>query len=193
MAIEVLTPPAEPAVSLTELKTQCYVEFDDDNTYLQSLIARATSWVQWRVDKQLVTATLCQYWDDYPERGGPYGAIRLNRGPVQSVSSVKHYDTEDVLRTVASTDYWAKLKGNEPALVPKTAWPAIYCGRPEAIQATFVAGYGGAADVPEQLKHAVLLLAATWYELRVNLLVNMYAKEIPNGVEALCLAFESAM
>jgi len=201
VAIEIITPPAELPVTLEEIKAHCYVEFDADNAYLSGLLAKATEWVQWRVDRQLVTATLRQTWDNYPDHdhlhshrahGGLRGELRLQRGPVQSIESVKHYDTTDTLQTIDSATYWTALANTPARIVPKNYWPAIYRGRPEAIQVNYVAGYGAAADVPMTLKQMILLLAAGWYMVREPLTINMYAKEVPFGIESLALQFESA-
>jgi uncharacterized phiE125 gp8 family phage protein len=45
------------------------------------------------------------------------------------------------------------------------SWPATY---PEtnAVRIRFVAGYGAAADVPCEIKHAILLKVADLYEYR---------------------------
>ena len=64
---------------------------------------------------------------------------------------------------------------------PKTgyAWPTTF-QRDDAIKIEYVIGYGdAAANVPETVRHALLMLVAHYYENRENKLVGVTSKTLP--------------
>jgi len=48
-------------------------------------------------------------------------------------------------------------------------WPMLWSRRPQAVTVEFRCGWPAAADVPETLRHALLLAIGTWYENRESL------------------------
>ena len=66
---------------------------------------------------------------------------------------------------------------------PKTGftWPVAQ-QRSDAINIEFVAGFGDAAsDVPDTIRHAMLMLISFWYENRENELIGVTSKTLPFG------------
>src|SRR5690606_2147840 len=94
--------------------------------------------------------------------------LELRVCPVQSVESVKYYDTAGVQQTLDSSDYLVDI-ASEPGRivpVPDTSWPETQ-RRPNAVEVAFTAGYGETlSDVPAAAKQAVLLLAGNWFANR---------------------------
>lgn len=170
--------PAEEPVSLVELKAWLRVDFDKDNALITALGAAARGMVERLSGRQLVTATWRMTLDTFPYPGGwqfveapaifpdPH-QILIPRAPLQSVSSVAYYDLSDTLQTLAATTYDVDA-AHDPGrifLAMGKTWPVVRL-KPGAVRITFVAGYGSASSVPEEVKLAIKFAVAFWYENR---------------------------
>lgn len=156
MALTLVTPPAADPVSLEEMKLHLRVSHEDEDDLIVDCIQAATGQCEAFTNRQFVTATWKWTGYGFPER--------LPKAPLQSVSLVRYRTAAASWTTV--TDY--VLDGGDPAgfsPVYGTYWPIPYT-HPEAVEVTFVAGYGAASAVPADLRHAVRLLAANLYEWR---------------------------
>lgn len=90
-------------------------------------------------------------------------AINLQRGPVQSVTSVTYYDPTNAQQTVDPTTYRFSQPSYFPGrLEPVTFWPVAY-PRPDAVTITFVTGF---TSIPASLLHAIKLLCGKWWASR---------------------------
>ncbi len=144
-------------------------------------------------------AATADAWRVWQERGGGWGAgdvgvIRLPRPPLAgsvvagvwtpSSLAVRYFAQDGTFTTAASTIY--QVDGDrEPARVGPAygqVWPSTRAMM-DAVQITYVAGTA-AADVPEDLKAAVLLLASHWHRNRDA--VGQVGEEMKLAVESLC-------
>lgn len=154
-------------VTLAQAKTHLRVDFDDDNAEIEADIEAAREIIEDAGEMALITQTWRLRLDNWP------CVIELPRAPVQSVTSIKYFDTAGVEQTlVAGTDYQVALDSTPPRIAPEPdmSWPAIESGRLSPISIVFVAGFGAAAsDVPRQLISAVLLQVAALYEFREDI------------------------
>lgn len=176
--VRVITPPAELAVPLADVKAHLRVEISDDDALITRLIQACTRAVERRAGRALVTQTLEASFDAFPA-----GALCLPRPPLQSVTSVVYDDTDHAEQTFAAAKY-AVLTTTEPGrliLVPNESWPAVRDGG-GAVRVRFVAGHGAASDVPETFVAAITLWVGLRYERR---LPPDDAAAIPPEVEAL--------
>lgn len=131
--------------------------------YVQSLIVAAREVIERDTSRQLITATWKLTRDCFPVAR----PIELKRPPVQSNPTIEYYDTDDVLQTFAASKYQIFLgdpdKPGKVEPVAGQAWPGT-ADRVDAVQLTFVAGYGDSQDgVPEVAKHAMRLLIGDWW------------------------------
>jgi uncharacterized phiE125 gp8 family phage protein len=163
MGLRLITAPEELPVSLAELQREIpgYVASTDEDAILTQRLNSATKWFQKRTYRQLVSATYLQTFHDF-SRG-----LRLELRDVVSVTHVKYYDSAGILQTVSAADYFVDVNAgrSEPDLVFKESFalPLVEVGRPSAVQVTYVAGYGTPADVPEDIKLAIMQIARFWY------------------------------
>jgi uncharacterized phiE125 gp8 family phage protein len=186
-SLTVITPPAEPIVTLTAMKAALLVDHSADDALIAALVAAATTEAQNRAARALVTQTLNLALDAWPADG----AIRLWWPPTQSVSFVKYYDGDGMLQTVAATDYTAILDVC-PALVvpaPNKAWPSTSLRSFSPIRVQYVAGYGTAAAVAAadpELVHYVKALVQVDYENRESIGPQAYQQRerILNALKA---------
>ena len=152
MTSELITPPARLAVSLELARKNLKV----DGTYMDDLI---TMWVEGIVEvaqhelgRSLIHQGRRLTLDGFPN------AVKLDQPPLASVESVKFYDVDGQLRTLAPSDYTVdrvKLPGwVVPA--PGRAWPATQ-GCIGAVIVEYTCGYGAApGSVPKSVQLYIL-------------------------------------
>lgn len=144
-----MTAPTVDAVTLTQAKKQ--VELADSDTahdeHLYELIDRARDELETDCDMCISSQTWKVYTDDMDDQ------MQLQKGPVQSITSIKYYDSNNELQTLATSFYsldvanrMVRLKYNQlyPPATPRwDAWEIIYiCGfstvPPMAVQAMLI-------------------------------------------------------
>jgi uncharacterized phiE125 gp8 family phage protein len=176
--LSLITGPVEEPLTVAELKTWLRVEHTTDDTLIESLGKTARAMAERWLGRQLITATWMLTLDGFPWPGGwqfmeapqihpdPH-TIRLPKAPLQSVTSIQYYDMADTLQTLASTVYVVDATTDPGRIVLAMAkvWPVTRL-KPGAVRITFVAGYAAASSVPEELKLAIRIAVAFWYENR---------------------------
>lgn len=177
--------PSEEPVSLAEAKSHLRVDVSDDDTLIEGLIKAARIYAENATRRALVTQTWQLELDDWP--GGD--VIELRRPPLVSVTSVKYVDSNGDSNTFAASNYDVDTT-TEPGRIVlgygKT-WPTATLRLMSPIAVVYVAGYGAASAVPQQMKQMMLLLVAHWYENREATIVGagMLASPVPFAVESL--------
>lgn len=148
-------PGAEPVLLADVLESlEVASGFADDK--ITAMIEAARQDVERYTTRALITQTLTMYLDKFPG----YETIYLPYAPVQSVTSVKYYDTSGSQQTlVADTDYFVTTTGNHARIEPSdSGWPSVDTEKNERIEVIYVAGYGASgANVPGALKQAILM------------------------------------
>lgn len=110
----------------------------------------------------LITTTFKTYRDIW-ER-----SYELRKSPFQSVESVQYYDTDNVLQTLDSSNYYTTDESGYSQLIfnNDASLPTLK-DRKQAIEITFKAGYGDSVDnVPTDVKTALLQHVAQMYDNR---------------------------
>lgn len=192
MSLKVITARATPAVSTSDAKTFLRVDGSTDDALISGLVAAATDMVEKRTRRSLINQTFRWSFDEFPS-----GPVELPRSPVSSISiggayayampRLRYIDQDGVQQTaVEDEDYFLDLDNNPPSLqlFPFTIWPLTQLDRAKAVEVDFVAGYGASsANVPELLRHGVLMLVAHWYEHREA--VGQVGTEVPLAVDSI--------
>lgn len=180
-AIERVTAPAADPVTLAEVKAHCRISDSDSDTLLNALIAAAVDLIDG--DGVLGRAMITQTWAQWVPQSP--GRVRLKMGPFQTLDAVQYYDAAGVLQDADETNFRAEKIGDFVEIVPKegATWPGTQ-NRNDAIKITYIAGFGAAADVPQGIRHAILMLIAHWYENR-EATSEMTLRDAPMAVEAL--------
>lgn len=176
--------PAVVPVTVAECKTDLRVQHTAEDALIADLIAEATDYVD-VPDGVVSKALITQTWT-LSVRGPVDGKISIPVTPVQSISSITYYDSDNVQKNLAVSDvslygddYWAFLKPK-----PDMDWPSVY-DRLDAITITFIAGYGdAAASVPRSIRRLIRLIVAHWYENR-SATTDRNLKEMPLSVKSL--------
>lgn len=181
--LELLDAPATTPITLAEVKDQLRVEGSDDDVILTRLIDVAVAYTD--VKGALGQAMITQKWGQWVNSTPPQ-TVSLILGPVTGVTAVKYYDTDGVLQTDTLSNY--QVTGTEFATIigPKSGfnWPVTQ-DRSDAIRIEYEIGYGTATtDVPQTIRHALMLLVGHWYDNRENTQMDELSN-IPFGFESL--------
>ena len=163
MALKLITAPSTYPVTLAEAKLHCRVDIADDDTLITALITAATEMAEQKTGRAIMTQTLELTLDSFPE------AFELTRVPVQSVTSVKYYDTTGAQQTLSNTLYALDAADDfgfaHISPVYAGVWPDTR-DQINAVAVRYVAGYADAASVPQSIKNWILLMVSTMYENR---------------------------
>lgn len=165
---ETVAPTVEP-VSLAEMKVHCRVDYGDHDTILSMMITAVRQWLEKEYQLSLVRRTYrADLWDFHSE-------IKLPRGPLASLSSVKYLSTDspEVLTTLSGV-YLADTGRDVIYIDPNyTGSLPSSSNRHDGVQITYVAGYAPlgspedyAGNVPAAIKSALKLQVADLFENR---------------------------
>jgi len=166
MGLSKTTPPAIEPITLTEAKAHLRIVDSLDDVYITTLISVAREWCERYTNRQFITAT---YTYTLPYFRGC--KIVLPRPNLLGVTSIKYYDTENILQTLSASDYTV-ITNSLPGMVElnyTSSWPSTYI-RAEAVSVIYTSGYGvTAASVPTAIKQAILIMIASLYENRESI------------------------
>lgn len=176
----------EPSVEPVDLDDIVKIDLRVDDTIeddiVDLMIKAARQRVESMLGASLITQTRTIKMDYFPT----VNTIKVLYGPLQSVETIKYYDSADQEITMDQADYW--VDPDTDRIVIKNSWPATY-DRPSAVTITYKAGYGDDATlVPADIKKAILYLIAHFYENRQAVIVSgssMGVLEVPFSVEFL--------
>ena len=200
--IKVVTDWTASAVATSDQKSFMRVDFSDDDSLIAELIKASQNVIQTYLNRAITTQTLELYLDRLPFyndlklQEGIYTApdieynsnyIVLPRPPVASVTHVKYFDDSDTESTFASSKYYVDLISEQARIVLRTgeSWPTVTETRnANAYVVRYVAGYGGASDVPPPIVQAIKLLTTHLYENR-EAVTSLSVNTIPYTIGAL--------
>lgn len=180
----IVTPASTDVMTVAQFKTKWGITGTADDTRINEAIATATDYVQRRIGQQLIQATLKQTYDRFPVDG----VFRLDRRPISSVSSLKYYDVDGTLQTIASTNYFVDTDSRPARLILKSSYsiPEVQDERPSAVLLEYVAGYSSTTLIPPGVMTAVNQLTKHLYE-NPGIVITSGAvpQEIPYTLDAM--------
>lgn len=163
-------------------KAHCRYTDDDKDDLFDLYIIAGVAACERIAGIVLISQTLkltAQCWADVQDE---FGRIPIPLMPLQSVSEFAYLDADGDTQTIDADDYLVET-GHQPGLLmlgPDVDQPTLGSGYPNALQITFVAGYGDSAtDVPADIRVALLnYVSYRFYEDAEpdeDLLVRMFA------------------
>lgn len=134
------------------------------STELTELLKACRRQVEYDTYRKFITQTVTIYQEYL--RGSE---IEIRLAPIQSVTSVKYYDTAGTLQTFSAAGYWVDATTTPPRIVlnDNYNWPSdVDEERPNAVEIVVVCGYGvTAASVPVEVKLAIKEVGKQrWYQ-----------------------------
>ena len=189
-ALKSVTPPASEPVTLAEAKLHVRQDLDTDDTLITGLITAARE----EVERISWHALLTQTWELVLDRWPAGDAIELPRPPLQSVTSVKYTDSSGAETTWSAANYVVDTDSTPGRIVLaySVTWPTVVLQPTGGIRVRYVAGWTSAANVPQAIKQALLLLVGHWYETREDT-VKAATDTIARGVADLLRSFRDAV
>lgn len=204
--------PAVYPVSTTEAKNQLRIALGDTtyDTEITRLITAASQWVERRYGISIITQTRTQLQDNFYEKYpifrnflGPYYSrypVTLLYPPVQSVTSIKYYDTSQVLQTLDPATYtvtglMAPTLGAQdietPRIFPQSSWP-VFKWIPDTIQIKYISGFGDDSTfVPETIKTAVLMCLSHLFENRMEEITGERIAKFEMSIDRIMSSYEN--
>lgn len=167
MGLKLDTAPAEEPVTLDEAKEHCRVYDAAEDFGLSTRISAARRWCEHFTFRQFVEATWLLGLDHFPRR------FLLPKPPLLTVEELSYVDGDGATVVMDPSDYRVDTIG-EPGVVEPvygTSWPSArrVSG---SVRVLFTSGYGAAADVPEDIKAAILILTADLHKEREDTVVG---------------------
>jgi uncharacterized phiE125 gp8 family phage protein len=162
-------------VTTAVAKAHLKVDISDDDTLIDNLVAAATQAAEEYTNRYFMQTTITMKGDTWED------IKTLYKSPVESITHIKYYDSDDSLQTLAGTVYLADLY-SMPArisLMPDQEFPEL-SDRKMAVEVKYVVGEGTTTDtISDIVKQAVLLMVGHWYEHRSSVISGKTAMEIP--------------
>lgn len=154
---QIIAPTVEP-VTLAELKSQVHITHTIQDATLEAYLLAARLHAEEYQRMSYITQTWELTLDHIPN-----APIKLLRGPVQNLLSVKIYDGNNVETNIDVSNFYldtsympAKL-----ALTILGEFPNVNLRSIGGLKIQYTAGYGlTGADVPANIKYAILLFAS---------------------------------
>lgn len=176
MPLTLKTAPAVEPVSTVECIEHIRGSMTEDSAEVEALIPAARLDVENEAWRSLITQTWELRLDNFLD------CMWLERPPVQSVTSVKYLDADNVEQTLAPSVYTVDIYSTpgRVELAKDQVWPTTY-DVSNAVTIEFIAGYGLAAAVPAVFKQAIKVRLADYYENRESHVIGSAVNTIPGN------------
>lgn len=175
-----LSPVPSEVVTTAEVKSFLRVTGNADDALIASLCTRARMIAERLTGRSIIKTSLYAFWDFVPGQGTPWwdgvrdgalsclsaGYVELPRPPLISVEEVSGFNNDDSAVVMSASNYYVDTV--DPDLPGRVAlrlgavWP-IFTRTRNGFRVQYTAGY---ASVPEDLKHAILLMASWLFKNR---------------------------
>jgi len=160
-------------ISLADAKLHLRVDHTDDDSLIDAIRASARKWAEKYAERSFFTQTWVRNLDVFPDSDD---VIELLNGPVQSVTTLKYFDEDDVQQTWDASNFRVDINSQVARIEAVDSFPDTF-DRIDAIEITYLAGETDIADVDEEIVTAVKVFIADLYENRESFIkgtqVNM--------------------
>jgi len=187
------TAPAVEPVSVSEAKAHLRVDISDDDAYIGALITAARKYCEEYLDRALVSQQLTVRMDTFPYEFELPRPPMATSGTLTATTVTYALDpgssgTATPTTTTLSASSYRVDRDSTPGRIRTVyggSWPS-HLSDPNSVTVTWWAGYGSAgSDVPQSIRHAMLMIVGHMYEQRLAVLTGSISKEIEYGVKAL--------
>jgi uncharacterized phiE125 gp8 family phage protein len=165
------------SVTLTEFKEHLRVTDDDQNASLQAYLNSAIDYVETQTGQKLSNKARTVYFDELGDMELP--------GDSPTSIVVQYVDTDGATQTLSSALYDLKTHKAIPYLTKAfgASYPSVRA-QDAAVDVAYTSGYT-TTTLPGTLKAAVLILAASLYEVREEFVIGTIISKAPTTVERL--------
>jgi len=155
---------SEP-ITFADVQANSRIDSSGEQTLVENMIIAARMLSEKYLHRTLMTETKVLSLDGFPRAG----LIKIPEPPLQAVSEIRYKPTRASNWCIWNSDnyHWDAI--SEPGRVmpnPGLTWPLITLRSLGCVRVEYVAGYGLAADIPQPIKQAMLMLVSHWFENR---------------------------
>ncbi len=186
MALVMTSGPALEPVTVAEAKAHLRIDHSAEDVLVSSLILTS----RLHIETALGIALIAQGWTYLRDRWPASAAVSLPLRPLIAVDEIRVHRADGPPTVVSASEYAVDAASAEPRVVRQVgSWPAP--GRAtHGIAIDFTAGFGAAAaDVPQPIRQALLMLTAHWYEHRSTIEIGSEATVVPLGISELLMPY----
>jgi uncharacterized phiE125 gp8 family phage protein len=164
MPIIQTTPPAAEPLGLATVKAHLRITHAEEDTTLTRLVSAARREVERRAGLCLIS----QGWSVFSDGWPADGCIALPLHPVAAITALTIHGEDDTPATIEASHYFLDRVRRPARLVMRQGrWLPPPGRAANGIEVALTAGFGATeADVPEDLRQAMLMLIAHWYAER---------------------------
>lgn len=175
------TPPSGAILTLAAAKLHLRVDHTDDDTLIQECIDGAIAHIDGysgRLGRPLLSQVWSQSYANFS--ANPW---RLRFADFISITSITYFDAANATQTLSSTIYSVLTDEIGPYinLVSGNSYPNVF-SRDDAVTVTWVCGY---VNIPADIKVALKMMVAHWYDNRGVIVTEKRLENIPMSVDAL--------
>lgn len=181
--------PSDPIIELADAKAHLRVLANDDDAFIQALIAAAEAHLDGFagiLGRALVTQTWQRSFDGFPA----CDTIRLPLGPLIGSVAISYYDSANAQQSFTAFSAVSDAIGPMAVLGSSATWPGTY-DRPDAVTISWQCGYGDPADIPAPIIHAAKLMIGHWFANREAVNVGNITSELPMAASALLAPYRA--
>jgi len=176
MGLKLITAPVVEPITLAEARLFLRETGTDQDALITTMISAVRRKAEHLTGRALITQTWEQSFDCWPCQ------IMLRNAPLQSVTSVKYYDTEGVQQTLSALLYQVSTYSEPGRIAPAygEVWPYA---RPQydAIVVRFICGYGDNSNtIPEPVKQWMFINLSYLYDNRDRVSLGSTVEELPH-------------
>ena len=180
MPITVVTPSTALALDVSDADDHLRGLYADDSTHLNRMIWAAAAYIEADSGIALIDTVYDETfacWDRWSKH-------RLSRSPLDTLTSVKYYDTDEAEQTWADTNYLT-TGVPEIEIAPDISLPSVST-RQYPWTVRYTAGYGTAStDVPHSVQQAMRIIIEDWDRFRGNFATGTITAPVAIGVRRL--------
>ena len=161
-------------VPLSEAKEFLRVDSSDEDTTITALLDAAVAWVEDYCNRSLRSKSAVFHLERWRNAALAYG-------PVTAITHVKYDDTTGAEETLDTSKYYIGAATDGSMMIYFHDTPDLETYNAHPVRVTAQVGVNESANV----KHAVKMLVAHWYENRRAVVTGTITATIPIAVESL--------
>jgi len=179
-----LAGPAEEPVSLVEAKAFLKVDDSAEDTLIATLIGAARMHVEGVTGRALLAQSWRVVLDDWPADR----VVKLPVTPFMALTEITAFDAAGAGHDVPLAQF---LREPDRLLLPATVGGMPVLRERQGIEIDYVAGFGAEpANVPADIRQALLLLVGYWFEHRDAVIVAGSGAVVPSAFDRMVVGYK---
>lgn len=164
MKVKLITAPASYPLNIAEMMDALSIFDNTQEIIVERCLKAAVNIAENFTQRKFVS----QVWEYYLNKFPCERELVLPFPPLVSVESIKYTTAAGVLTTFSSANYAVDVLSEPAKIVLKrtAAWPGDTLYEVNPVVVKFTCGWADADSVPDEIKHALILIAGDLYENR---------------------------